>query len=178
MLFVWILLIIASLIIIKYIYLIVKRALLISKIKKNADETIFFRNPFRSALIPDGKPDLQIRKGQNRFDIIIITIPFKRVRYHFEDNSRLELIIERNGVLVNSPRHVARATTLNYQFKIAKYRISFEKKEDVVQYVILNPAPKLITKVSGSILDYLYNGDNLFEEVKICGSKFFLEKVV
>ena len=42
MLFVWILLIIASLIIIKYIYLIVKRALLISKIKKNADETTFF----------------------------------------------------------------------------------------------------------------------------------------
>ena len=63
-------------------------------------------------------------------------------------------------------------------FTIRKYRIGFDvSNKDNQKYVILNPAPKSVSKADGATLMALYNNDDLIPSVKVCGLKWFVENI-
>ena len=63
-------------------------------------------------------------------------------------------------------------------YTVRKYKIGFEASNNNHQkYVILNPAPKSVSKSDGATLTALYNNDDLIPGVKVCGLKWFVENV-
>ena len=179
MIVLWILGIVAALIVLKYFYLIVKRVRLVGKIKKRADEVQFLRGRFRSVFLPDGKPDLTVRKGDTVYLVSVLTTPFRRVRYHFNNNERLELILERRGMFVLNPRAPGNNASIDRVFRIKKYKITFCDHPEKTFYVIPYPAPRLsLTRAYGAQMTALGNGDILFGKIKICGLNYFLEEVL
>ena len=109
MILVWILIAIVGLLLLffllHYPYLLAKRQSLVRKMKKNADEVIVCRNRFRSIFKKDGNPDLIVRKGEKRNSVFILSTPFRKIRYHFDNNERLDLFWERKGVMFLKPAH-------------------------------------------------------------------------
>jgi hypothetical protein len=86
MLLLWILLIPAALVTLKYLYLTIKRAALLCKIKgARPDALLFVRNPFLSVFVPSGKTDLIVKTNGKTYAVSILTTPFRRVRYHFNN---------------------------------------------------------------------------------------------
>lgn len=178
MIFLWILGIIVALILLKYAYLLLKRMILIRKIRKNADEICFLRNRFRSVFKKDGKPDFTVKKGDRCISVSILTTPFRKVRYHFDNNEKIEIFWERRGAFVMNPRAPGNNAAIDRSFRIRKYNIHFDTESDEIHYVILHPAPADITCASGARRESLGNNDILFGNIRICGSKFFLENIL
>ena len=89
----WILLIVATIVVLRYVYLMIKRWTLIQKInkivKKNNGSVQYRRNPFVSVFKHDGKTDFTISLPEKTVDISVVTTPLRRVRYHFDMNSKL-----------------------------------------------------------------------------------------
>lgn len=178
MFFLWILGIIVALILLKYAYLMLKRMSLIRKIRKNADEIRFLRNRFRSVFKKDGKPDFVVKKGDRCISVSVLTTPFRKVRYHFDNNEKAEIYWERRGMFVMNPRAPGNNASIDRSFRIRKYRIHFDTGSDTTHYVILHPAPMDITRTSGAHRDALGNNDILFENIRICGLKYFLKNIL
>lgn len=182
MLLVWILLILLALILFKFISLICKRLVLVCKLKrKHSEALIFKRNLLYSVFVPDGKADFVIRFGEKDYYVSVITTPFRRVRYHF-DRESLQIVYERRAVnLTNhsSPRPKA-ATTIDNVFILKKYKLSLlsDIPEQALGYVILHPAPKAVSAVSGNQVVSVDNNDLLCDGVKACGLKYFLNHVL
>lgn len=185
MLLLWIFLIIVIIIVVKYIYLIVKRCHLIRKIRKQVKKQNgslrYYRNPFVSLFKHDCKADISLQLENRIIDVSVVTTPLRRVRYHFDvNNYLLELIIERRAIYVQSPSHArpSPAASMDRVYTIRKYKIGFEAlNDDLQKYMILNPAPKSVTKADGATLTALYNNDDLIPGVKVCGLKWFVENV-
>lgn len=184
MLFLWILLFIAIIVFLNYSYLIIKRFIFIRKISKrtkNSNGNIqYCRHPLASVFKHDGKTDLSISSQEKTIDISIITTPFRRVRYHFDINNKLlELVVERRSVYIKNPRVPGPSAVMDRVYTIRKYKIEFENLDKENQkYVILNPAPTSTSKAEGSTLAALGNGDILFDDVRICGLKWFIENII
>ncbi len=184
MLFLWILLFIAIIVFLKYAYLIIKRFILIRKISKrikNSNGNIkYCRHPLTSVFKCDGKTDLSISSQEKTIDISIITTPLRRVRYHFDINNKLlELVIERRSVYITNPRVPGPFAVMDRVYTIRKYEIEFENLDKENQkYVILNPAPRSTSKAEEANFAALGNGDVLFNDVKVCGLKWFVENVI
>ena len=177
MIAVWIFAILFTLIILKYAFLLFKRWRLIRKIKKQSDDIRFCRNRFRSVFLPDGKPDLEIRKGEKTYLISVITTPFQRMRYHYCNPKKMEVYLVNKGYfLINFRR--GPMVSLERAFKIKSYKIKFDFQSEFPHYVIPNPAPPIVTKVQGSEIQVLGNNDFLYGETRICGLKYFLEEVI
>ena len=178
MFFLWILGIVSCLIAIKYAFLLAKRIQLISKIKKHVDEIIFHRNRFRSVFFPDGKIDLTVKKEGKTYSIFILTTPFRRVRYHFINNEKLEIFMERRAVFVLNHRAPGNNASMDRVSRIKTYRISFSENTNEDQYVIPHPAPRSLSRVDGAHLNTLGNGDVFYGKIRICGLRFFLDQVL
>lgn len=182
MLLVWILLILLALVLFKYITLICKRFILLHKLKRTRPEALICkRNRFRSVFIPDGKVDFIVKSGENEYAVSVITTPFRRVRYHF-DRESLQIVYERRAVnLTNhsSPRPRA-ATTIDNVFVLKKYKLKGDTDipEQARRYVILHPAPKSVSAVSGTQVVTLSNNDPLCEGVRVCGLKYFVNNIL
>jgi len=185
MLFLWLLFVIVIIVFLKYLYLIIKRFHLLRKIrkqiKKHNGSMQYCRNPMISIFKHDGKMDIFLQVPNKTMDISVITTPLRRVRYHFNiDNKSLELIIERRAVHVGGlksprPTHIC---VIDSVYTVRKYKIGFEASNNNHQkYVILNPAPKSVSKSDGATLTALYNNDDLIPGVKVCGLKWFVENV-
>ena len=183
MIFLWIFLLIAIIIVLKYIYLIVKRRHLIEKIRKQVKKQNgsmhYYRNPFVSLFRHDCKADFSLQIDNRIIVVSVVTTPFRRVRYHFDFNNRaLELIIERSAVYMPNPRVPRPAVVMDRVYTIRKYKIELEASDNGNQkFVILHPAPYSISKADGATLTALYNNDDLIPGVKVCGSKWFVENV-
>ena len=186
MLFLWILLFFAIIVFLNYLYLIIKRFHLLRKIgkqiKKNNGSMRYCRNPMISIFKHDGKADISLRVQEKTIDISVITTPFRRVRYHFDVNNKLlEIIIERKSVYVGGP-NAPRPTyncAIDRVYTIRKYKIGFETPDNESQkYVILNPAPRSVSKADEATLTALCNNDALIPGVKVCGLKWFIENVL
>ncbi|MBR2463977.1 MAG: hypothetical protein IKB41_00895 [Clostridia bacterium] len=186
MLLLWIFLIIVIIIVVKYIYLIVKRCHLIRKIRKQVKKQNgslrYYRNPFVSLFKHDCKADISLQFENRIIDVSVVTTPFRRVRYHFDvNNYLLELIIERRAIYVQSPSHprpTATSSSMDRVYTIRKYKIKLEDSDNGNQkFVILHPAPRSTSKADGVALTTLYNNDNLTQEIKVCGLKYFVENV-
>ena len=183
MLFLWILAIVVAIAFLKYLYLIIKRFILIRKIgvlvKKRRGSMKYCRNPLISIFKHDGKPDISLRFQYKIVDVSVITTPLRRVRYHFDINNKLmELIIERRSVYMGNPRVPRPVGVMDRVYTIRKYKIGFEAPDnDNQKYVILNPAPRSVTKADRSALTALCDNDDLIPGVKVCGSKWFIENI-
>lgn len=179
----WILLLIAIIIFLKYVYLIVKRLYLNKKISKQIKKyngiMKYCRNPLASIFKHDAKVDISLTFCEKKIDVAIITIPLRRVRYHFDINNKLlELIIERKSVYMLNPRVPNPSGVMDRVYTIRKYEIDFDALNNENQkYVILHPSPKSISKADGAICVALYNNDELISGIKVCGLKWFLENV-
>ena len=183
MLLLWILLLIAAVVILKDIYLIIKRICLLRKIgkhiKKHNGSMQYRRDPIASVFRHDGKADVTLQLQNKTIDISVITTPFRRVRYHFDINNKLlEIVMERRYVYMVNPRVPKPTATMDGKYTIRKYKMNFESLNNGDQkYVILNPAPISVSKADGATLATLYDNDDLASGVKVCGSKWFIENI-
>lgn len=182
MLVLWILLIILALVILKYISLIFKRIVLLHKLKKTHPEALILkRNRFRSVFIPDGKSDFVIKFHDKEYSVSVITTPFRRVRYHF-DNETLQIVYERRAVNLTNFSSVRpkAATTIDNVFVLKKYKLKWDSgiSPQARRYVILHPAPKAVSAVSGTQVVSLSNNDLLRADVQVCGLKYFVNNVL
>jgi len=180
----WILLIVAAIVVLRFVYLLMKRLILIRKIskkvKKNRGDLRYRRNPLISIFKHDGKTDLSISLSDRTIEVAILTTPLRRVRYHFDVNNRLlELVVERKAMYVVNHKVPNSFSSLDRVYTIWKYKIDFETSDNGQQkYVILNPAPRSISRAEGATLESLGNDDTLVNGVKVCGLRWFLENVV
>ena len=184
LLFIYILLILIALVFLIYIYLLIKRIIFIAKIKSKCGENICFkRNIISSVLIPNGKTDIELSFNGVNFDICILTTPFRRVRYHFPNEEKMEIVVEKRGVFIPN-RHSANIKTyaacVDRVYNLKKYNMNFDfdGPDGISKYVIVNPAPRFVSKVSGTQINILMDGDILFRNVHICGARYFLDKVL
>ena len=180
----WILWIIATVVVLRYVYLTVKRVVLIlkinQKVKQNNGKVWYCRNPFISIFLHDGKTDLTIYYRQKAIDVSIVTTPLRFVRYHFDISSKLlELIIERRAMYVTNHKVPNGFSSMDRVYTIWKYKFDFEAiKSKKPKFVILNPAPRSISKAEGANLSVLENNDTLIDGVKVCGLKWFVENII
>ena len=182
--FKWILLIVAIVASLRFLYLLMKRLFLICKVKRRAKKSNgnvrYCRNPLISIFKYDGKTDLSISLPDRTIEVAILTTPLRQVRYHFDINNKLlELIIERKGVYVVNHKVANGFAGMDRVYTIWKYKIDFETPCNGDQkYVILNPAPRSVSKAEGATLATLGNNDILVEGIKLCGLKWFIENVI
>ena len=179
--FLLIALILLTIIVVTVLVLIIKRVLCLNKIKRAWNgEVVCCRSPLYSIFSHDGKIDILL-KGQEEYAVSILTTPFRKSRYHFASDKLLEIIIERTAVYLSNPKNShAHLTTLDRVYRIKKYRIdlgelSTHSAEN--KYIIVNPAPRAVSKVSGSTVVQLYDGDKLFNGIRVVGLKGFLKKI-
>ena len=176
MLLLWILLIPAALVTLKYLYLTIKRAVLLCKIKStHPDALLFVRNPFLSVFVPSGKTDLIVKTNGKTYAVSILTTPFRRVRYHF-NNEKLEIILERRAVYITNQKRPLPTASLNTSFPIKKYSLSPQQSaaDITAHYMILHPAPKSVSAVVGTQIVSIENDDVIFAHTQVCGLRFFL----
>ena len=185
MLILWLLLILAAIVLLRYLYLVVKRLTFVRKIKKKIKKCSgvlrYCRNPLASLFRHDGKIDFQVSVHGKNIALSVITIPFRRVRCHFENNMYLELIVERRGVYVVRPMQPSPSgVSVDRSHTLRKYKIAFDASPsgDTSRYVVVHPAPLLITKTDGADFAELSNDDILFHRIKICGLRYFIESVI
>ncbi len=180
----WIIFAIVIVVFIKYIYLIIKRFHLLikigNKIKKHHGSIQYYRNPMISIFKHDGEADISLKLEKKTIDISIVTTPLRRVRYHFDINNKLlELIIERRAIHVINPKVPRTAGVMDRVYTIRKYKMDFSSPNNNHQkYVILNPAPKSVSKADGAALTVLYDNDDLIPNVKVCGLKWFVQNII
>lgn len=184
MFFIWVLLLIAAIIVFKYLYLLIKRSHLLRKIgklaKKHSGSIRYCRNPLVSVFRHDGKTDISLCARGKTVDISVITTPFRRVRYHFNMNEKLlELIIERRSVYMGNPRVQRPANALDHVITIRKYKVDLAASVSENQkYVILHPAPISASKADGATFSAICDNDELHSGVKVCGLKWFVENIL
>ena len=184
MLLLWIVLLLGLIVTLEYAYLSVKRFILVKKIsnrvKKQSGVLKNLRHPLTSVFRHDGKADFSVSYPERTIDISVVTTPLRRVRYHFDNNKSLELIIERRAVYLVNPRVPKPSAAVDRVYTIRKYRIKFDAREidnAAQRYVILHPAPISVSKSDGATFTALYDNDVLFNKIRICGLKYFLERV-
>lgn len=183
MLIAWIIGILLALCLLKYIYLVSKRIVLISGIRrKHPEGIVFHRSRLRSVFCPNGKVDMTVKHRGKTYDISVITTPFRRVRYHFE-NDTLEIVVERRGVYYrnyyNRPSQ-SPAGVVDSKFVLLKYKLKDMDSQTKAseRYLILNPVPKFASAVVGTQMVSLENGDCIANNIKVCGATYFVDQVL
>ncbi len=107
-LFLYISALVFTLILLRYLIVIVKRAVLLAKIgkaaKRSGGRLIFARCRFSSVFVHDLCTDLILEKNGERYEVAILTTPFRRFRYHFTSKECLKIVMLRRGVMMTNPR--------------------------------------------------------------------------
>lgn len=183
---------IVAIILLRYVWLLIRRFVFIRKLRAaGADDVKLKRPTVVSVLFPNGKEDIKLSKGGRTYSLTVITTPFRRVRYHFSDSERdgkkLEVIAERKAMYIVNKKIPGGFASFDRATTIAKYSLNFDIKPNqnsdsgigtAERYVILYPAPRAASLATTSHLILLGNGDELFDGIKICGLKYFIENVL
>lgn len=183
---------IVAIILLRYVWLLIRRFAFIRKLRAaGADDVKLKRPTVVSVLFPNGKEDIKLSKGGRTYSLTVITTPFRRVRYHFSDSERdgkkLEVIAERKAMYIVNKKFLGGFASFDRATTIAKYSLNFDIKPNqnsdsgtgtAERYVILYPAPRAASLATTSHLILLGNGDELFDGIKICGLKYFIENVL
>lgn len=174
-----ILAIIAIVFILKYGISLIKRAILISRVKKECKEKgLEFKkckNLFKSVFICDGSADFEVGNA-----VVHIFTPFyRRVRYSFSDDRRLEVMVARVQSGVVTPYHVPKGT---YTKTIATIRNNKLKKlgntDDGKKHILLiYPIPFEVTRVEGNKTEPAYSGDEIWDNCIFSNKSYFLENI-
>lgn len=162
----------------KTLYLLIKREALIVRLKKRSDGIRLMRGRFISVFLHDGKDDLIVFKDNKEYRVSILTTPFKRVRYHFDNNQAVFVYCERKAMFVQNYRVPNKWVGFDRVVKIRKYKISYNTDDDKTRFVIPHPAPRTISRVDKAKMESLVNNDVLFGSIKVCGAKYFIDEVL
>lgn len=175
----WILLILAAVICLVYLRLIAKRLILIMKIKATHPDSVeYVRSPFYSVFVPDGRTDIRLGYNGVRYDVSVLTTPFRKCRYHFVDNGIMEVIKGRKGMyIVNRQAPTAPTAQLDRVRIVKRCKLHLDDESGVNKIMLLHPAPMEISKVSGNGTESLGNNDSIYNGYKVCGLSFFEEYV-
>ena len=65
---------------------------------------------------------------------------------------------------------------LEVPLEVVTYAAKIAKEKGMT--VILNPAPRSVSKAEGAVLEVLGNNDTLVKGVKVCGLRWFIENIV
>ena len=174
-----ILAIIAIVFILKYGISLIKRAIFISCVKKECKETgVEFKkckNLFKSVFVCDGSADFEVGNA-----VVHIFTPFyRRVRYSFSDDRRLEVMVARVQSGVVTPYHRAIGT---YTRTIATIRNNKLKglgnTDDGKKHILLvYPVTYEVTRVEGNKAAPAYNGDEIWKNCIFSNKSYFLENM-
>ena len=175
----WILLIAVAVICLVYLRLIAKRLILIMKIKAtHPDSMEYARSPFYSVFVPDGKTDIMLDYGGVRYDVSVLTTPFRKCRYHFADNGIMQIIKGRKGMyIVNRQAPTAPTAQLDRVRVVRNCKLHLDGENSARKIMLLHPAPMEISQVSGNGVESLGNNDSIYNGYKVCGLSFFEEHI-
>lgn len=169
--------IIAIVFILKYGISLIKRAILISRVKKECKEKgLEFKkckNLFKSVFVCDGSADFEVGNAV----VHIFTPLYRRVRYSFSDDKRLEVMVARVQTGVVTPYHRAKGT---YTRTIATIRNNKLKglgnTDDGKRHIlIVYPVTYEVTRVEGNNIVPAYNGDEIWKNCIFSNKSYFLE---
>ena len=182
MLIVWILCIIAAIICLRYLYLIIKRCHLLKKlerlVKKQGGTMQYCRAPLTSVFRHDGKTDIRLTVQGRTTELAVVTTPLRRVRYHFDLNDGLlEIRIERRAIYALHPMQKSPGLGIvDRAYTFRRYKMKLQPPDAGNQkYVILNPAPIIVSKADGAKQTALIDNDELIPGVRVCGLKWFVK---
>ncbi len=180
--FLCIALIVLTVIVVTLLVLIIKRVSCLNKIKRAWNgEVAYCRSPLSSIFLHDCKPDLILKNQEKEITVSILTTPFRKSRYHFASGKQLEIIIERTAAYITNPKNTrVGLATMDHVYTIKKYRVDLDKLATSAtsdKYIIVHPASKVVSKVSGSQIEIVYNDEVLLSDIRVVGLKHFLEKI-
>ena len=133
LLILYILLTIVTIILLRYVWLLIRRFAFIRKLRAaGADDVKLKRPALVSVLFPNGKEDIKLSKGGRTYSLTVITTPFRRVRYHFSDSEgdgkKLEVIAERKAMYIVNKKVPRGFASFDRAATIAKYSLNFDIK--------------------------------------------------
>lgn len=189
-LFAVILCIIAAYIAARYIYIILKRQLLIGKLKKlcrkNRHSMRLNRGRFASIFVTDFKPDLTIETSECIYEINLLTTRFRYVCYQFVDKTNMKIIKARRGVYLANIRRPSPSATVDRISVIRNVRLPYDesypelarKSEKTVKNVlIIFPAPAELTAIKENGIVCPGNGDFLYNSFYVYFLDGFLQSL-
>lgn len=173
-----ILAIVAAIIILKYSILLIKRAILISNVKKECqNKNLQFKkckNLFKSVFVCDGSADFEVGNAA----IHIFSPFFRRVRYSFTDDRLLEVIVARmqahmRNVEVGIGGYVSNVFTLRNN-KLKKLGNTNDGRKHII---LVYPIPFEITRVEENRVTAVYNSDEIWEGCIFSNKSYFIENI-
>lgn len=174
-----ILAIVAVVFILKYSIALLKRAILISRVKNDCRENgLEFKkckNLFKSVFICDGSADFEVGNA-----VVHIFTPFyRRVRYSFSDDRRLEVMVARVQSGVVTPYHRAKGTYTRTIATIRNNKLKgFGNTNDGKKHIILvYPIPFEVTRVEGNRVVPAFCGDEIWKNCIFSNKSYFLENI-
>lgn len=174
-----ILAIIAVIFILKYAIALIKRAILISSVKKECKKAgLTFKRCkglFKSVFVCDGSADFEVGNA-----VVHIFSPFfRRVRYSFTDDRRLEVIVARMQAHVANPKCTGKAGYVSNIFTLRNNKLKkFSGIDDTRKHIILvYPIPFEVTRVEENKLTAAYNGDEIWKNCIFSNKSYFLENI-
>ena len=176
-----ILVIIAAILILKYSILLTKRAILISRIKKECKvkglEFKKCKNLFKSVFICDGSADFEVGNA-----VVHIFSPFfRRVRYSFTHDRHLEVIVARMQAHVNliNGKGYSKAAYVSNVFTLRKNKLKkLGSTDDGRKHILLvYPIPFEVTRVEENKLTAAYNGDEIWKNCVFSNKSYFIENI-
>ena len=122
-----------------------------------------------------------MKNKEKEITVSILTTPFRKSRYHFASDKQLEIVIERTAAYITNPKNSrVGLAAMDHVYTIRKYRIDLDELTTSAtsdKYIIVHPAAKVVSKVSGSQIEIVYNDDVLLGDIRVVGLKGFLEKI-
>ena len=176
-----ILAIIAVIFILKYAIALIKRAILISSVKKECKKAgLTFKRCkglFKSVFVCDGSADFEVENAS----VHIFSPLFRRVRYSFTDDRRLEVIVARmqSHINIRNGKGYSKAGYVNNVFTLRNNKLKkFSGIDDTRKHIIfVYPIPFEVTRVEENKLTAAYNGDEIWKNCIFSNKSYFLENI-
>ena len=176
-----ILTIIAVIFILEYAIALIKRAILISSVKKVCKKHgLTFRKCkclYKSVFICDGSADFEVENAS----VHIFSPLFRRVRYSFTDDRRLEVIVARmqSHINIRNGKGYSKAGYVNNVFTLRNNKLKrLGNTDDTKKHIILvYPIPFEVTRVEENKLTAAYNGDEIWKNCIFSNKSYFLENI-
>ncbi len=171
--------------VIVYIRLIIKRLFLLRKIIKNVNATGMQCEKLKpfcySVFLPGKSADIFIMDGgEKRLLVQILTTPFCKVRYHFDNDCTLEIIKSIKQMFVVNPRRPRPGAQIDSSRTIKRYKINTavpEEYSEAEKTLLVHPAPRELSKVEGNQIVAVGNGDTVYG-YKISSASHFIENYI
>jgi len=163
----------------KYTLNVIRRIILIHQTRRECKkQNLDFRKKrclLKSVFLCDGGVDFEIGNAS----VHIITPLFRRVRYSFTDDRRLEVIIAR----IQAHMRNGKVGTAGYVSNVFTLRNNKLKRlgntDDGRKHILLvYPIPFEVTRVKDNVVTAAYNGDEIWKNCIFSNKSYFIENIM